>query len=97
MYSPIDIFYCGSKEDVISANLGVFKCVRDLDRDILIENSKKYCLDFKIYVFESGEKFNMDFEVSNGCIIKDDIIKFDDYTFECIDPELGGSLISDIN
>lgn len=52
--------------------------------------SIEYDLDFKIYGFEQGGEFNQDIEVVNGKIVKDELIEFDDYVWECIDPTIGG-------
>ncbi|MBB5146203.1 hypothetical protein HNQ35_001404 [Cerasibacillus quisquiliarum] len=35
-------------------------------------------------------EFNQDIEINKGEIIKDEEIKFDDYEWECIYPNLGG-------
>lgn len=53
----------------------------------------KYCwydIDIKIYAFEAGMEFNQDIEIIKGKIIKDDEIKFENYQWECIEPNLGG-------
>lgn len=54
------------------------------------EISKQYNVDIKIYVFESGMQFNQDIEIHKGQVIKDNAIKFDDYEWECIFPNIGG-------
>lgn len=78
-------------KDVI-VNLGTFRSAWSLDKEILIKNSKTYNLDFKIYAYESGMCFNVDFEVNRGKIIKDTYKKFecDSYTWECTNPRIGG-------
>lgn len=52
----------------------------------LLEISKKYNIDLKIYAFERGMEFNLDIEVSKGKVIKSEVIKFDNYMWDCIDP-----------
>jgi hypothetical protein len=52
--------------------------------------SLKYNIDFRIYGFESGFKFNQDIEIIKGVIIKNKTIKFDNYNWECICPDKGG-------
>lgn len=52
--------------------------------------SAKYNVDFKIWAFEEGMQFNQDIEVIGGDIIKDVQIKFDNYYWDCIKPEIGG-------
>ena len=56
----------------------------------LLEISKKYNIDLKIYAFERGMEFNLDIEVSKGKVIKSEVIKFDNYMWDCIDPLSGG-------
>lgn len=58
--------------------------------DALTEISKKYNLDFKIYAYERGMQFNIDFEVHKGEVIKCNEIQFDDYIWECTNPNIGG-------
>lgn len=90
LYSPIEIYDIENNDDVISVDLGEFKCAWDLDREVLIKHSKAYNIDFKIYAYEKGMEFNVDFEVHKGEVIKNDEIKFDDYIWECTNPEIGG-------
>lgn len=47
-------------------------------------------LDLKIYAFERGMEFNLDIEVSKGKVIKSEVVKFDNYMWDCIDPLSGG-------
>ena len=67
-----------------------FEAVNLIDTKFLRNMSEKYNLDFKIYGFEQGREFNQDVEVVAGKIIKDELIEFDDYIWECIDPTIGG-------
>ncbi|AJA41398.1 hypothetical protein AXJ14_gp078 [Geobacillus virus E3] len=61
-----------------------------IDVETLTDLSKEYQLDFKIYAFERGMEFNIDFEVHKGEIIKCEEITFNDYDWECINPTMGG-------
>lgn len=56
----------------------------------MLKISKKYNIDLKIYAFERGMEFNLDIEVSKGKVIKSEVIKFDNYMWDCIDPLSGG-------
>ncbi len=67
-----------------------FKQAWGVDAAQFAEISKKYNIDFKIYVFECGMQFNQDIEIHNGKIIKNNEITFDDYDWECVFPKLGG-------
>ncbi|MEW4071696.1 hypothetical protein [Bacillus cereus] len=52
--------------------------------------SKEYNVDIKIYIFGRGMEFNQDVEIYKGEIIKNVEIEFDDYMWECINPNIGG-------
>lgn len=56
----------------------------------LLKCCNQYDLDMKIYAFELGMEFNQNVEIVNGEIVKDEAIEFDDYTWECPCPNLGG-------
>ena len=61
-----------------------------IDTDALREISKRYNIDFKIYAFEGGMEFNQDIEIVKGKVNIDDEVRFEDYYWECIEPQLGG-------
>jgi hypothetical protein len=75
------------KDEVVSVDV---QQAWGIDVDNLVNLSKKYNLDFKIYAFEAGMQFNQDVEVIKGEVIKNQEITFDDYQWECINPNLGG-------
>ena len=76
------------KEAVIC--LENFKAAWGIEAGALRVISKRYSIDFKIYAFESGMEFNQDIEIIKGKIVKDEEIKFKDYVWECIEPNIGG-------
>ena len=76
------------KEQIIC--LKNFKAAWGIDADALRVISDRYDIDIKIYAFEMGMEFNQDIEIIKGNIIKDDEIKFENYQWECIEPNLGG-------
>lgn len=76
--------------NILTMNLGELSTAWGTDTKALTELSKQYNLDFKIYAYEKGMEFNIDFEVHKGEVIKNNEIKFDDYTWECTNPEIGG-------
>lgn len=78
------------EEMIITANLGELQTAWGTDTKALTKLSEQYNLDFKIYAYEKGMEFNIDFEVHKGKVIKNDEIKFDDYVWECTNPEIGG-------
>ena len=61
-----------------------------IEAEQLLDVCKKYNVDMKIYAFERGMEFNQDIEIVNGQIVKDEEIQFDDYTWECVCPTMGG-------
>lgn len=75
-------------EEVLS--IDSFKQAWGVDADSFAELSKQYDVDIKIYAFERGMEFNQDIEIHKGEIIKNNEIKFDDYEWECLMPNLGG-------
>ena len=67
-----------------------FKQAWDIDTEPLAEISVKFNVDFKIFAFESGMQFNRDIEIIQGEIIKDEVIEYEDYIWDCINPHIGG-------
>lgn len=67
-----------------------FKAAWEIDPAPLAVLSKRYNVDIKIYAFECGVEFNQDIEIHKGEVIKDLVIEFDDYKWECINPNIGG-------
>lgn len=86
--NEIYIHNTDEKEAVIC--LENFKAAWGIDTEALRVISKRYTIDFKIYAFESGMEFNQDIEIIKGKIVKDEEIKFKDYVWECIEPNIGG-------
>ena len=67
-----------------------FKAAWRVYIDPFVKMSKDYNVDIKIYGFEKGSEFNQDIVIINGEVIKNDIITFNDYQWECPFPDLGG-------
>ena len=86
--NEIYIHNTDEKEAVIC--LENFEAAWGIDTEALRVISKRYSIDFKIYAFESGMEFNQDIEIIKGKIAKDEEIKFKDYVWECIEPNIGG-------
>ena len=86
--NEIYIHNTDEKEAVIC--LENFKAAWGIDTEALRVISKRYSIDFKIYAFESGMEFNQDIEIIKGKFVKDEEIKFKDYVWECIEPNIGG-------
>lgn len=89
----IDVFIddkLRKNNDILTLNLGELQAAWEIETDLLIELSEQYKLDFKIYAYEKLMQFNIDFEVQKGEVIKNNKIKFNDYIWECTNPEIGG-------
>lgn len=56
----------------------------------LLQSCKKYSVDMRIHAFERGMLFNQIIEIIDGEITKDEEVKFDDYDWDCICPNVGG-------
>lgn len=56
----------------------------------LLDKCEQYGLDMKILGFESGMEFNQSIEIVGGEIVQDELIKYNDYFWECPCPNLGG-------
>lgn len=44
----------------------------------------------KIHGFEMGMEFNQDIEIVDGKILKDEEVRFENYQWDCICPNMGG-------
>ena len=60
------------------------------DAEKLSALCKKYSIDMKLYAFEKGMEFNQDILIVDGEILRDNVVRFEDYEWECICPALGG-------
>ena len=85
-----EIYIHNSDEEEAVICLEDFKAAWGIDAESLRVISKRYDIDFKIYAFECGMEFNQDVEIIKGKIVKDEEIKFKDYVWECIEPNIGG-------
>lgn len=85
-----EIFVYDGKEKEVIICLKNFRAAWGIDADALRVISTRYDIDFKIYAFECGMEFNQDIEIVKGKIIKNEEITFDNYYWECIEPEIGG-------
>lgn len=56
----------------------------------LQKTCQKYGVDMNIYAFECGMEFNQHIEIVAGKIVKDMEIQFDNYSWECPCPNMGG-------
>ena len=67
-----------------------FKAAWGIQPEPYIELSKRYGVDIRLYGFERGMGFNQEIIIINGKLKKNDEITFEDYTWECVMPNLGG-------
>lgn len=61
-----------------------------ISADELLKTCEKYHVDMKIHGFERGMEFNQAIEIVDGEILKDEVIQFKDYQWDCICPNIGG-------
>ena len=87
----LDFGWWNKSEDTeILFILPEFEGAYDIDVEILKSISTEFSVDFHIYGFEKGMEFNRDVMVVSGIVIRDDVIEFEDYKWECVSPSLGG-------
>ena len=86
---PTDIYLLLRKDGTTVATVNTRQAWDILSSEFL-EISRKYGVDMRIYGFERAMEFNREVIIEKGKIIKDDVIEFDDYDWECIMPNLGG-------
>lgn len=55
-----------------------------------LEKAKKYGIDIRIVGFERGMQFVQVIEIVNGEVVHDLEIKYDDWYWECMMPNMGG-------
>lgn len=67
-----------------------FKAAWGFEAQPYVEKAKKYGIDIKIVGFERGMEFAQIIEIVGGELIKDQEIKFDDWNWECVMPNMGG-------
>ena len=67
-----------------------FKAAWGIESEPYLELAKKHNVDIRLYGFECGAQFNQEVIIENGMILKDEVIRFSDYEWECAMPHLGG-------
>ena len=70
--------------------LDEFKAAWCVEPEPYVEKAKKYGIDIKIIVYESGMQFRQEIVIINGELVKDEETKYDDYDWECEFPNMGG-------
>ena len=59
-----------------------FKQAWSVEADEFVKLSKKYCVDLKIFVFESGREFTQEVEIIKGKITRNKTIKYENYQWD---------------
>ena len=67
-----------------------FKAAWGVESAPYIEFSKKYNIDIKIETFERGMEFSQYILIEKGELKENKEIKYDDYVWDCVMPNLGG-------
>lgn len=87
----LDVYFNGEDEDEDKkTHCFETRFAWAIEAEPLAEISKKYSVDLKIYAFERGMEFNQDIEIVDGEIVENEVLKFDDYQWECVCPTIGG-------
>ena len=81
--------YPNAPDDIIVMFLPM-KAAWNIDAHALLQLCKEFNVDMKIQGFERGMQFSKIIEIVNGEILQDDEIKYDDWEWDCICPDLGG-------
>lgn len=82
--------YTEGEEEVSTVCIDGFQAAWGVISAPYVEKAKKYGIDIKIVGFERGMQFAQIIEIVNGELLKDQEIKFDDWHWECIMPNMGG-------
>ena len=85
-----EIYFEDDEQEIFYLNLEIKQAWCIDVNELLTSHSKKYNLDFNIYASERGMEFEQYITIVDGKIIRDDVIKYDDFEFEAINPSLGG-------
>lgn len=66
------------------------KAAWNIDANDLLEVCQTYGIDMRVQAFERGMQFSQIVEIIGGKITKNEVIKYDDWDWECPCPTLGG-------
>ena len=86
----VEVYLSEYENDEIFVAFFDSKFAWGISADELLKTCEKYRVDMKIHGFEKGMKFNQVIEIVDGIILKDEELKFKDYQWECICPNMGG-------
>ena len=67
-----------------------FKGAWSIESEPYVKLAKEYNVDIKIEAFERGMEFSQYILIENGELKEDKEIKYDDYVWDCVMPNLGG-------
>ena len=62
----------------------------DEDAERWVTLAKEYTVDIRLQGFECGMEFYQDYAIENGEVTIDNVVKFDDWNWECPMPDMGG-------
>ncbi|WP_072520463.1 hypothetical protein [Gemella massiliensis] len=83
-------FWHDGEESICYVTLDI-KQAWDIDvQKILIKHSEKYNVDFNIFACDKGMEFERYVTVISGELVRDEERKYEDFSFEAINPRLGG-------
>lgn len=85
-----EIYFEDDEQEIFYLNLEIQQAWSIDVNELLTSHSKNYNIDFNIYASERGMEFEQYITIVDGKIIRDDVIKYDDFEFEAINPSIGG-------
>ena len=62
----------------------------DIDAEQIKSIALNYNIDIRIYGYECEMRFNRYIEVIDGIVLNDNVIKYENYKWECDNPTIGG-------
>ncbi len=86
----IEIYNYDDEEEYETYVTLKFKQAWDVEEDLFEKLSEKYNIDFNIYASERGMEFERYITIIKGKFTRLETVKYDDFYFEAINPEIGG-------
>lgn len=89
-FTENDYFSIYEREDGTACVAIHVKGAWGIESEPYVKLSKDYEVDIKIEAFERGMEFSQYILIEKGNLIEDKEITYDDYIWECVNPNMGG-------
>lgn len=86
----ISFYYNGYEDEICYLVLNIKQAWGIDIETLLVEHSKKYSVDFNIFASECGMEFEQYITIVGGKLLKNEKRTYIDFSFEAINPDLGG-------